>query len=98
MTGQEIMGAVLFVLAIIGAISGAWWRIEGRVKQVDDKAAKLADDLSNHKLHVAETYITKAGMREVRDQIMDAISGVRGSIEHLGGRIDSLYNKRNDEK
>jgi hypothetical protein len=28
----------------------------------------LSDQLAQHKLHVAETYITKAGLREFRDE------------------------------
>ncbi|MBW9089308.1 hypothetical protein JNB91_15845 [Rhizobium wenxiniae] len=38
--------------------------------------ALARDELAAHKLHVAETYINKAGMRETAEQIMEAIHGV----------------------
>lgn len=91
MTPQELMSAVLFLLAVVGAIAAFWWRVEGKVRGADDKADRALDDLAAHKLHVAETYITKAGMREVKEEIMGAIHDVKGSIEHLGGRIDGMY-------
>lgn len=91
MTPQELMSAVLFLLAVVGAIAAFWWRVEGKVKGADDKAERALDELAEHRLHVAENYLTKAGMREVKDEIMNAIHDVKGSIEHLGGRIDSMY-------
>jgi hypothetical protein len=91
MTPQELMTGVLFLLAIIGAVAAFWWRVEGKVKGADDKADSALRDLAAHKLHVAESYITKAGMREVKEEIMGAIHDVKSSVDHLGGRIDGIY-------
>ena len=91
MTPQELMTAVLFLLAVIGAVAGFWWRVESKVKGADDKADRALSELADHRLHSAETYITKAGMREVKEEIMGALHDVKGSIEHLGGRIDGMY-------
>lgn len=91
MTQQELMTFILFLLAIIGAVAGFWWRVEGKVKGADDKATRALEDLADHRLHVAETYITKAGMREVKEEIMGAIHDVKSSVDHLGGRIDGIY-------
>jgi hypothetical protein len=91
MTPEQIMGAIAFFVLVSGALWGIWWRIEGKVKGAEDKADKALTQIADHRLHVAETYITKAGMREVKEEIMDAIQGVKGAVDHLGGRIDSMY-------
>lgn len=96
---------VLGIISILGAISGAWWRIENRVEKAKQEAltsaaaahalATLAvQDLAGHKLHVAEHYVTKIGMREQTEQIMAAISGVKGSIENLNHRLDRVIERQ----
>ncbi|MEI5680454.1 hypothetical protein G6N74_28510 [Mesorhizobium sp. CGMCC 1.15528] len=96
------MAAIGFFLLVSGALWGIWWRIEGKVdaakKAATDTAssasalASLArEELADHRLMCAQTYITKEGLRDVKDEIMDALHGVKGSIDHLGGRIDSMY-------
>jgi hypothetical protein len=91
MTGNEIMGAIGFFVMLITAISGVWWRIEGKVKVAADRADTAHEKLADHKLHVAETYVSKQGLREAVEPIMDAIQGVKGAVDHLGGRIDGIY-------
>lgn len=91
MTSAELMAATLFILTIIGAVAAFWWRVEGKVKVAEDKVDKVSDALSSHRLHVSETYLTKQGMRESIEPIMDAIHGVKSAVDHMGGRIDGLY-------
>lgn len=91
MTGAEIMAVALFILSVIGAVAGFWWRVESKVKGAEDKADMAMTKISDLRIHVAEEYTTKAGLREVKDEIMDAIHGVKGAVDHLGGRIDSMY-------
>lgn len=83
MTGAEIMAAVSFFVGLLGFVAGIWWRIEGKYN-------KVTDDLSAHKLHVAETYITKQGMREATESIMEAISGVKTAVDHMTLRVDRI--------
>lgn len=90
MSGAEIMAAVSFFVGLLGFVAGIWWRIEGKVKVAEDKAGKIADDLSLHKLHVAEHYITKQGMREATESIMEAISGVKTAVDHMTLRVDRI--------
>lgn len=80
---SEIMGAVLFLLAVGGAIGGMYWKWGAAI-------GKVRDDLAAHKLHVAEQYITKAGMRETTEQIMDAIHGVKQAVDHMTVRVDRI--------
>lgn len=91
MSPGEIMGVVLFILAIIGAVAAFWWRVEGKVKVAEDKADSAINKIADLRLHVAEEYTTKAGLREVKDEIMDAIHGVKSAVDHMGGRIDGIY-------
>lgn len=102
MTAAEIMAAVAFFVMLSGAAWGIWWRIDGKVTTESKNnaagasaAAALAslalEKLADHKLHVAETYVSKAGLREAVEPIMDAIQGVKGAVDHLGGRIDGMY-------
>ncbi len=51
------------------------------IAQAANERARMADDqmrdvLSEHKLHVAETYATKAGLKESLDRVHDALDGL----------------------
>lgn len=83
----ELVG---FMVMVFGAVSGVWWRIESKVKVAEDKADKVAADLAAEKLHTAQTYITKQGMREATESIMEAISGVKTAVDHMTLRVDRI--------
>lgn len=100
-TGTGIMAAVGFFVMVSGALWGIWGKVEGRVKEAKDAAVGTAsaaqalaamarDELAAHRLHVAETYITKAGMRETTEQLMEAISGVKSAVDGIPLRIDRV--------
>ncbi|WP_237143608.1 hypothetical protein [Phyllobacterium zundukense] len=101
MTGPELMAAIGFFIMLFGTIAGVSRRVENKV----DKAKKEAMDTANsaslkadlvsaqlqeHRLHVAQEYVSKAGNRELMDQVMDAISAVRQSVDGLSGRVDRI--------
>jgi hypothetical protein len=79
----ELMGAIGFLVMIGGALFGQykWW---------GGSIGKVRDDLAAHKLHVAETYVSKQGHREATEQIMDAIGAVKTSIDGTNQRIDRI--------
>jgi len=91
MTGAEIMGVVGFFILVSGTLWGIWWKIDGKVSVAEDRVDKVSVALADHRLHVAETYLTKQGMREAIEPIMDAIHGVKSAVDQMGGRIDGLY-------
>lgn len=102
MTGGELMTVVGFFLMLFGAISGVWWRIEGRVdkakQEATDKAmaASMKADivvaqLAGLRIHVAENYVSKAGHREMTDAVMDAIGAVRTAVDGLSMRVDRIF-------
>lgn len=105
MGAAEIASAVLFFLTVSGALWGIWWRIEGRLKEVKSEAglgtvtaAAKADlalsQLQEHRLHVSETYATKAGMQEQTAQLLRAIEGVGSRIETINERLDRAFESR----
>lgn len=102
MTGPEIMAVVGFFVMLSGALWGIWWKIDGKVEKAKTEASSVAtaanalasltrQELAEHRLHTAETYVTKAGMQEQTSQIMRAIEGVGNRIDGLGERLDRLY-------
>lgn len=101
MTGHEIMAVALFFIALFGFFFGLWKFVDAKIATARQDAmssasaaqalASLArEELSSHRLHVAETYITKAGMRETTEQIMEAISGVKAAVDHMTVRVDRI--------
>lgn len=85
------MAVVGFFVMLMGTVSGIWWRIEGKVGTATSKAEKVADDLAAYKTHVAETYASKSGMKEIKDEILGAVSGIRDDVRHLATRIDNMH-------
>jgi hypothetical protein len=101
----QLVGGIGFFILVSGTLWGIWWRIEGRVDKAKTEVSTVASaaaaqaalarqELADHKLHTAETYVTKAGMQEQTAQIMRAIEGVGNRIDSLGERLDRLYEAR----
>lgn len=83
MTGAELMAVVGFMVMLFGAIGGFWYRLNSGIE-----GGRV--ELAAHKLHVAETYVTKAGMSEQTAQIMKAIDNVGTKIDRTNDRLDGL--------
>ncbi len=75
--------AVAAFLVVLTFVSGVWWRVEGMIR-------KNTDDLAAHKLHTAETYVTKVGLTEQTNQLIKAIDAVSAKIDYTNGRLDSM--------
>lgn len=92
MTGSPITTElVVFFLLVLGAVAGMWWRIEARIDAARTAAAHVAADFARYQTHVAETYITKQGLRETTGQVMDAIADLKQTLEHVNSRIDTAF-------
>ncbi len=83
----ELVG---FIIMVFGAVSGVWWRIESKVKVAEDKADRVAADLAAQKLHTAEHYVSKQGLRETHEQLMAAIGGVKDAVDQMTLRVDRI--------
>ncbi|RWD71663.1 hypothetical protein [Mesorhizobium sp.] len=90
---------IVFLIAVISAVGGLWWRIEAAIKTAKSEAMTQASaastaaalalaQLAEYKTHVAETYITKAGLREFRDEVMTGVRDLKGSVSTLHERMD----------
>lgn len=77
---------VAFILAI-------WWKVECRIDGAKARAQTVADEFAVYRTHVAETYVSKQGLREVRDEIMGALDKVGGNLDRINDRIDRVSDK-----
>lgn len=87
-----------FIITVFGAISGVWWRVESKINSAEDKAEKASADLAAYKLHVSETFATKAGLQEQTAQLLRAIEGVGNRIEGLTERMDRVFETRTSSR
>lgn len=98
-------GQVITLLASLGGIAVAalaFWRwIESKINAVGTKAEAaaaamhlLAVQLADYKTHVAETYVSKQGLREFRDEVMAGVRELKGSVSGLHERIDRIIDAK----
>lgn len=86
----QLVGGIGFFIIVSGTLWGIWWRIEGKVEGAEDKAGAVGAELAAYRTHVAETYVTKAGLSEQTSQIMKAIDSVGAKIDRTNERLDNL--------
>ena len=101
MTGAELMAVVGFGMTVFGFMFALWRYIEGKILAVRTEAGAAAaastalatlarEELAAQKLHVAEHYVSKAGLKETTEQIMEAISGVKAAVDNMTMRVDRI--------
>jgi hypothetical protein len=94
MTEPEVLGLIVTLATLIGGVLAVWWRIEGRIKAAEMAATlkaesafaaaqMLAEKLAEHRLHSAETFVTKAGLRDTTEQITDPPNGSQSRFSSL---------------
>lgn len=93
------------IMGIIGALGltfTAFWKIWSLIEKAktenQKETEKLEQDLGDMKeahadfrTHIAETYVTKAGMQEQTGQLLRAIESIGKRIDGLNDRLDRLY-------
>jgi hypothetical protein len=105
MTGAELIPVVSFIVFLIVTFFGFWKYLDGKLEDERKEtsttvsaahalASLTRQELAEHRLHVAESYVSKAGHREMTEAVMDAIGAVRQSVDGLSMRIDRM----NDSK
>jgi len=101
MDASTIIALVGVVILALGSVAGLWRFLESkiekatavaRVAEADAQTVRL--ELAAHRLHVAETYVTKAGMTEQTQQIMGAIKAVDAGVGRLNERIDRMIERQ----
>lgn len=94
MSADTIIALIGVVVLVLSAVAGVWWRVEAKIVDAKADANMAMALLSAHKLHVAEAYVTKAGMQEQTMQIMAAIHDVGADVRQLNERIDRMIERR----
>lgn len=102
---SEVWPVVAIMCAGVGALWWLWnriYRVEVDSAQkidaaraaIQEDSKKLREDFQAYKLHVAETYVPNIAMRDMKDEIMGAVkdlkADLKGSLDHMGDRIDRL--------
>ena len=96
---------VVFIIAVLSALAGVWARIEAVVSRARTEALSaasaassradiIASDLAAHRLHVAETYVSKAGLRDQVGQVMDLLRDVQNDVGSVNERLDRVIETR----
>lgn len=96
---------VVFIITVLGALGAIWARIEAIVSRAraeamlaannaSSKADVVASDLAAHRLHVAETYVSKAGLRDQVGQVMDLLRDVQNDVGSVNERLDRVIETR----
>ncbi|CAN7338296.1 hypothetical protein LJR090_002570 [Bosea sp. LjRoot90] len=94
----ELIG---FILTVCGAGGALWLRIESAIRSARAdamlaaataaaKADVLATALGEFRVHVAETYVSKQGLREQVGQVMDLLRDVQSDVGSINERIDRV--------
>jgi predicted translin family RNA/ssDNA-binding protein len=60
------------------------------VQAAHAQARLAADMLAEHKIHAAETYVTRDSVREMKDEIMGAVRDMKAGVDHLNERLDRV--------
>lgn len=84
MNGPITWEQVVGLASLVGTVAGTWWFLQRQITA----GVKALDE---YKLHVAEKYVTKSGMQEIKSEILDAVSGIRDDVRHLATRIDNMH-------
>lgn len=98
MTPIEMLTALGVLAGLFAAVFGFWKYLDHKftaaatqIAAANASATLASAEVSTLRIHVAETYVTKAGMSEQTQQIMKAIESIGSRIDTIGNRIDGLY-------
>ncbi|UXT48819.1 hypothetical protein FY136_06010 [Agrobacterium tumefaciens] len=98
---SELMIAVGGFITVFGFIFGLWKYVDAKIGAAKAEAAGAAaaaqalaslarEELAAHRLHVAETYVSKSGLGEQTEQIMGAIGAVKDAVDKMTMRVDRI--------
>lgn len=79
---------------IIAFVLGIWWKVETRIDAAKARAETAADSLMIYKTHVAETYVSKQGLREFRDEMLSGIEGLNVNVARINDRLDRFSDQQ----
>jgi hypothetical protein len=83
----EVIG--LF-LALIAAIGGFWWRIEGRLSAQDRAREYLQKELADYKLYVSQNHVSATALMQTENRLMHAIAKMESQLEEAVRQLNAL--------
>ena len=94
----EAVSAAAAVFVPAGAAFGAiFWRVHDKLRADIEKQKDRADDLdkrlAEHKLHVAENYVTNSDLTKAVDAFTSGLKEIFGKLERINERLDSKADK-----
>lgn len=74
----------------LAVVSAAKMEAAHTASIVSAQAQLALTQLAEHKVHVAETYVSKTGLREMTAQVLHGQEDLKAAVTHLTERIDRL--------
>lgn len=101
----DAMSAIGFAVMVAGALWGIWWKIDAAIRAAKQEATEssrmallradfVAAQLSEYKTHVAETYASRAVMREALEPLVESMRVLSGQVQHVGERLDRVIESK----
>jgi hypothetical protein len=87
---------VSFTVLILGAVFGAWWRVEARIRGSEEVARKAIKELAEFKLIAAEKYASHEHLKEVEQRLVSAIDKLSDQIEVFPDRLTRIVREALD--
>ncbi len=92
------MEALKYVLGILQLLVVAWcWHLYSTQKESKVDSEKLTTDLASHKLHTAETYMTKSESTRAFDTLSRTLESLLVTVNHRFDRTDSKLDSKMDK-
>ena len=86
-----ITGEIIFLfLAVMGAIAGLWWRIEGRLSAQDRAREYLQKELADYKLYVSQNHVSAAALMQTENRVMNALAKMESQLEEAVRQLNAL--------
>jgi hypothetical protein len=88
---METVEILKYALGLIQILMSAWcWHMYNEIGKAKDATTRVEKELSDHKLHTSETYMTKSELTRAFDTISRNIESLGQS---LGARFDKMEEK-----
>lgn len=85
---------VSIVVASITAAGIVWTMVGSMIdkaaKPGKEKADAVEREIAALRTHIAESYVSKVGLKEFRDEIMSGVRDIKDGMNHLNERIDGV--------
>ncbi len=92
------MEALKYVIGLVQILVGAWcWHLYSQQNAAKDEADRIAKELANHKLHTAETYMTKSESTRAFDTLSRTLESLLVTVNHRFDRTDSKLDSKMDK-